>query len=151
MNKRFLVAVLCILAYESTTAQTKRQADTTVYTKPEVVVTAVRADENILEVPLAITIVPQMVLQTQRGYGIDGLLALVPGVVAQSRSGGIDSRIQIRGFGARGAGQRSNAGTSRGIRFYTDGIPETEPDGRTSFDLINTVHASRMHPVVSSP
>ena len=108
----------------------------------EVRVTAVRNEEDLLEIPLAVTVVPPMVLQTQRGYGIDGALTLVPGVIGQSRSGGVDTRIQIRGFGARGAGQRSNAGTSRGIRFYTDGIPETEPDGRTSFDLINTIHAS---------
>lgn len=139
-----ILLVLCL----SASAQEKQ--DTTVYTKPEVVVSAVRAEENILEIPLAITIVPEMVLQTQRGYGVDGLLTLVPGVIGQSRTGGMDSRIQIRGFGARGAGQRSNAGTSRGIRFYTDGIPETEPDGRTSFDLINTVHASRVEVIRSN-
>ncbi len=130
-----------------------RTTDTTrlrSYQGREVRVTAVRDEEDLLEVPLAISVVPPMVLQTQRGYGIDGVLTLVPGVIGQSRSGGIDTRIQIRGFGARGAGQRSNAGTSRGIRFYTDGIPETEPDGRTSFDLINTVHASSIEVIRSN-
>jgi iron complex outermembrane receptor protein len=143
----------CVMAQSSTRPSrdtTRSKTDTTTYMKPEVVVTAVRAEEDIREIPLAITIVPEMVLQTQRGYGLDGLLALVPGVVAQSRSGGIDARVQIRGFGARGAGQRSNAGTSRGIRFYTDGIPETEPDGRTAFDLINTVHASSVEVIRSN-
>ena len=38
---------------------------------------------------------------------------------------------------ARGSGDRSNSGTSRGIRILVDGIPETEPDGRTSFDQID--------------
>lgn len=120
------------------------------YNTREVLVTAIRSEESLLEIPLAISVVAPMVLQTQRGYGLDGLLTLVPGVVAQSRTGGLDARIQIRGFGARGAGQRSNAGTSRGLRFYTDGIPETEPDGRTSFDLINTVHASSVEIVRSN-
>ena len=120
------------------------------YQSREVVVSAIRNEENLLEIPLAVTVVPRMVLQTQRGYGIDGVLTLVPGVIGQSRSGGTDARIQIRGFGARGAGQRSNAGTSRGIRFYTDGIPETEPDGRTSFDLINTFHASSIEVIRSN-
>jgi iron complex outermembrane receptor protein len=120
------------------------------YQSREVVVSAIRDEENLLEIPLAVTVVPRMVLQTQRGYGIDGVLTLVPGVIGQSRSGGTDARIQIRGFGARGAGQRSNAGTSRGIRFYTDGIPETEPDGRTSFDLINTFHASSIEVIRSN-
>lgn len=150
MNSWLIVVVTTALSCSMMTAQTNRRADTTVYTKPEVLVSAVRAEENILEIPLAITVVPEMVLQTQRGYGVDGLLTLVPGVIGQSRSGGMDSRIQIRGFGARGAGQRSNAGTSRGIRFYTDGIPETEPDGRTSFDLINTIHASRVEVIRSN-
>jgi len=145
-----IALVLTYTAVGQTAVEAKEQTDTTVYLKPEILVTAVRAEQNLLEIPLAITLVPPMVLQTQRGFGIDGILTLVPGVVAQSRTGGIDARIQIRGFGSRGAGQRSNAGTSRGIRFYTDGIPETEPDGRTSFDLINTVHASSVEVVRSN-
>ena len=63
--------------------------------------------------------------------------ARVPGVLAQSRSGGMDLRITIRGYGARGAGDRSNAGTMRGVRVMVDGFPETEPDGRTSLDLVD--------------
>ena len=145
-----ILAGITVRSQSVTNATNKERVDTATYTMPHIIVTAVRAEENILEIPLAITIVPSMVLQTQRGFGIDGLLSLVPGVIGQSRSGGIDSRVQIRGFGARGAGQRSNAGTSRGIRFYTDGIPETEPDGRTSFDLINTVHASRVEVIRSN-
>lgn len=66
----------------------------------------------------------------------DGL-SLAPGVLAQSRSGGVDLRITIRGYGARGAGDRSNAGTMRGVRVLLDGFPETEPDGRTSLDLLD--------------
>ncbi|MBI2794894.1 MAG: TonB-dependent receptor [Ignavibacteria bacterium] len=116
----------------------------TTYVDPKdtVVVTSTRSHENILETPMAVTVIPKLVLQSQRGFGMDEALTLVPGVLAQSRSGNTDVRIQVRGFGARGAGERSNAGTSRGIRFYQDGIPETEPDGRTSFDIINMTHAS---------
>lgn len=119
-------------------------SDDTTFVDPKdtVVVTSTRLRENILETPMAVTVVPRLVLQSQRGFGMDEALTLVPGVLAQSRSGNTDVRIQVRGFGARGAGERSNAGTSRGIRFYQDGIPETEPDGRTSFDIINMTHAS---------
>ncbi len=154
---QIMTVVVCwmlVCAWQPSMAQETKPkpaaSDTLVVTRPEVVVTAIRGEEDIREVPLAITIVPPMVLETQRGYGIDGMLTLVPGVIGQSRTGGVDSRVQIRGFGARGAGQRSNAGTSRGIRFYTDGIPETEPDGRTSFDLINSVHASKVEVVRSN-
>src|SRR6185503_12312950 len=71
------------------------------------------------------------------GRGLDEALSLVPGVIAQTRAGGSDVRIMIRGFGARGAGDRSNSGTTRGIRILLDGFPETEPDGRTALDGID--------------
>jgi iron complex outermembrane receptor protein len=102
-----------------------------------VMVTATRFRHRLLDLSLAATIVDSAVLRNTRGYGLDEALRSVPGVLAQSRYGGSDVRITIRGFGSRGAGDRSNAGTSRGIRVLLDGIPETEPDGRTSFDLID--------------
>ncbi|MEO6445020.1 MAG: TonB-dependent receptor [Gemmatimonadaceae bacterium] len=103
-----------------------------------------------LEVPLAVTVLSREQLRLSRGLGIDDALSNVPGVVAQSRSGSSDVRIVIRGFGARGAGDRSNAGTSRGIRVLLDGIPETEPDGRTSFDGIDLGAAQRIDVVRSN-
>jgi len=104
---------------------------------PPLSVTASRASTSLFDVPLAVTLVTAGQLRATRGVGIDEALSLVPGVLAQSRSGGGDVRITIRGFGARGAGDRSNAGTTRGIRVLLDGIPETEPDGRTALDLVD--------------
>jgi iron complex outermembrane receptor protein len=112
------------------------QDSTRARTLPPLSVTASRAATSIFDVPLAVTLVTPDQLRAARGVGIDEALSLVPGVVAQSRSGG-DVRITIRGFGARGAGDRSNAGTTRGIRVLLDGIPETEPDGRTALDLVD--------------
>jgi iron complex outermembrane receptor protein len=89
-------------------------------------------------------------LSTKRGYTLDDAVSKVPGVFAQSRYGASDIRITIRGFGSRGAGDRSNAGTSRGIRVLIDGIPETEPDGRTSFDLVDLAAANRVEVVRSN-
>lgn len=106
-------------------------------TLPTVTVTATRGQGSVLATPLAVTTVGAEELRAVRGVGLDEAMRLVPGVLAQSRSGGTDVRLVIRGFGARGAGDRSNAGTSRGIRVLVDGIPETEPDGRTSFDQID--------------
>lgn len=126
------------------------QVDTLTHRSAEIRVTAVRAEEDLLEVPLAITVVQPKLLGASRLSSLDEALSLVPGAVVQSRSGGVDVRVQIRGFGARGAGERSNAGTSRGLRFYMDGIPETEPDGRTSFDLIDLAAASRIEVVRSN-
>jgi iron complex outermembrane receptor protein len=98
-------------------------------------VIADRLPTDVLQAPIAISEVRGSELGTQRQTGLDDALDAVPGVVAQSRSGAQDVRITIRGFGARGAGERSNAGTTRGIRIQLDGFPLTEPDGRTSLDF----------------
>ncbi len=100
--------------------------------------------------PLAISVVTPAKLATKRGYSLDEALRDMPGVLAQSRSGTSDIRLVIRGFGARGAGDRSNAGTSRGVRVVLDGIPETEPDGRTAFDLVDMAAASRIEVIRSN-
>lgn len=110
--------------------------DTTVTLTP-VVVQAARSDKDITRLPLAVTRVAPRAFYGLPGRGLDDGLGLVPGVLAQSRAGGTDVRITIRGFGARGAGDRSNSGTSRGIRILLDGFPETEPDGRTALDGID--------------
>lgn len=107
-----------------------------------VTVTATRDETAIMTTPLAITKITTATLRGLSGYGLDEALSKAPGVLAQSRYGTSDVRIVIRGFGARGAGDRSNAGTSRGVRFLIDGIPETEPDGRTSFDQMDLAAAS---------
>jgi iron complex outermembrane receptor protein len=102
-----------------------------------VVVDAARSARNPYGIPLALSRIERNGFAATGGRGIDEALALVPGVLAQSRAGGTDVRITIRGFGARGAGDRSNAGTTRGIRILLDGFPETEPDGRTALDDID--------------
>ncbi len=103
-----------------------------------------------LSSPVAISEVLAADLQTERQIGLDEALDTVPGVIAQSRSGGQDVRITIRGFGARGAGERSNAGTTRGIRIQLDGFPLTEPDGRTSLDFADMGSIERVRVVRSN-
>ena len=117
---------------------------------PPLSVTASRTQTSIFDVPLAVTLVGGEQLRARRGVGLDEALTLVPGVLAQSRTGGGDVRISIRGFGSRGAGDRSNAGTSRGVRILIDGIPETEPDGRTSLDLVDLALVERVEIVRSN-
>jgi iron complex outermembrane receptor protein len=117
---------------------------------PPVTITATRHSMNLFAVPLAVTQLKPRDLFGTKGYGLDDALSLVPGVVAQSRYGNQDVRITIRGYGARGAGDRSNAGTSRGIRVLLDGFPETEPDGRTSFDGIDLAAAQSIEVIRSN-
>ena len=131
-------------------AQAPGVPDSAVVRLPEVTATATRSPARILDVPLAVTVVSGDDLRGAAGSRVDQALRAVPGVLAQSRAGGGDVRIVIRGFGARGAGDRSNAGTTRGIRILQDGVPETEPDGRTSLDLVDLGAVEEMEVVRSS-
>ena len=109
-----------------------------------VVVTANREQRSLTQIPFAVSVVGAEQWSGRNGMGMEQALQQVPGVFAQSRYGTSDIRLTIRGFGARGAGDRSNAGTSRGIRVLLDGIPETEPDGRTAFDQIDLATIERV-------
>jgi iron complex outermembrane receptor protein len=124
--------------------------DTVTYQLPPVTTTAARSSQDLLTVPFSVSVVGTEELRGTAARGFDAVLGGIPGVVAQSRSGGLDVRLTIRGFGARGAGERSNAGTSRGVRILSNGFPETEPDGRTAFDLVDLSGAGRIEVVRSN-
>ena len=117
---------------------------------PGVTTVATRNATPVLATPLAITRIEEPDLRSTSGYGVEDALRLVPGVIAQSRYGTSDVRLIIRGFGARGAGDRSNSGTSRGVRVILDGFPETEPDGRTAFDHVDLQTATSVEVVRSN-
>ncbi|MBI5540478.1 MAG: TonB-dependent receptor plug domain-containing protein, partial [Bacteroidia bacterium] len=146
--KRIILFILITISFVQ--AQQKTQTDTLIYEMKQISVTATRYAENLLEIPYAVSILQSQLLKNLRGYGLDEALSTIPGVLAQSRSGNQDVRLVVRGFGARGAGDRSNSGTSRGIRVMVDGIPETEPDGRTSFDQIDLSIADNIEVIRSN-
>jgi len=153
MTKRRFI-LIAVLASAAPDAAAQQSADSTVDSAkvrlPPVTVTATRSTQSVFATPLATSIIGRDRLDDRRAYSIEEALQDVPGVVAQSRYGGSDVRLSIRGFGARGAGDRSNAGTSRGVRILLDGIPETEPDGRTSFDLVDLAAAEKVEVVRSN-
>ena len=146
----FVAASLLTFAAPAASVAQDPDRDTAKVKLPPVTVTATRRATSIFDAPLAVTVIEKKKLETKRGYSLDDAVSAVPGVFAQSRYGASDIRLTIRGFGARGAGDRSNAGTSRGIRVLIDGIPETEPDGRTSFDLVDLAAANRVEVVRSN-
>jgi len=151
---KYFVLMILLGAGSTAFAQKKLSngaaGDSIIYQLQEVTITALRYPEQIVKVPLAISVIGLEKLQNTRGYGMEEALKFVPGVLAQSRAGNQDLRITIRGFGARGAGDRSNAGTSRGIRILLDGAPATEPDGRTAFDFIDLSLAQRIEVIRSN-
>jgi iron complex outermembrane receptor protein len=144
------LALCCLAPYASGAQATPDSAVDSARRIAPVTITATRQSEALVTAPLAVTVIGKTELGNRKGYSLDDVLRSVPGVFAQSRYGTSDVRIVIRGFGARGAGDRSNAGTSRGIRVLLDGIPETEPDGRTSFDLVDLAAARKVEIVRSN-
>jgi iron complex outermembrane receptor protein len=151
MSLKHLAGLAVLLVPAMSLAQAPRDStDSARVRLTPVTVTATRQPTSVFTAPIAVTVVGKPALETKRGYSLDDAVANVPGVFAQSRYGASDVRITIRGFGARGAGDRSNAGTSRGIRVLIDGIPETEPDGRTSFDLVDLAAANHVEVVRSN-
>ena len=141
---------LALCAASTLGAQDAAKKDSTTTSLPTVMVTASRYGRSLFETPLSVTRVSAAQWAGTSGYGLDQALSSVPGVLAQSRYGNSDIRLVIRGFGARGAGDRSNAGTSRGVRVLLDGIPETEPDGRTSFDAFDLLTATSIDVIRSN-
>ena len=151
MRTHLSLALLTSAAASTAAAQTGQTTKPdSARTLPGVSVTATREPAPILRTPLAITKITAPELRATNGYGLEDALSLVPGVVAQSRYGTSDIRLMIRGFGARGAGDRSNSGTSRGVRILLDGFPETEPDGRTAFDHIDLAAAEAVEVIRSN-
>ena len=118
-------------------AAAEASADTAVIPVEGVTVTGSRMPENLMRSPAAISLITRGRFESTRQISLADGLGGIPGVFAQSRAGAQDVRITIRGYGARGNGERSNAGNMRGIRILTDGIPVTEPDGRSSLDLVD--------------
>jgi iron complex outermembrane recepter protein len=137
MKRPLLVLPILLSAALFSVGHAQPSADSIRVHFPIVTSIGTRFAEPWIQVPLSITIIPMKDLAQGKGYGMDEVLSGIPGVFAQSRYGNQDVRLIIRGYGARGAGERSNAGTTRGIRILNNGFPETEPDGRTSFDLVD--------------
>ncbi len=111
-----------------------QQADTTADTVPPsprfrlepIEATVARGSLPAERVPMAITVVNTADLPPGRPeVDLEELLRQVPGVVVGNRhSLANDTRVVVRGFGAR------SAFGVRGVRILLDGIPLTLPDGQ---------------------
>ncbi len=91
-----------------------------------------RSPAKRLETPLSVAVVSGDEFRpAQPSLGLDEALDRVPGVwVQQSGNFAQDTRVSIRGYGAR------SAFGIRGIRVLVDGIPTTLPDGQSELDSI---------------
>lgn len=133
--KKILLLIM-VLAAGSLFAQDV--ADTTDYETDEVIITATRTEQKIIDIPFSVQRVSQSEWKSSRRMGVNEILTNVPGLILQPRYGNHDVRVAIRGFGTR-----SNTGI-RGVRILLDGIPESEPDGQTRIEALDFTAISKI-------
>lgn len=112
----------------------------------EIVITGTRTEQQLGDVPLAISLVDMRHIQLGRQeLSLDESLARVPGLFMQNRYNfAQDLRVSIRGFGSR-----ASFGI-RGIKVFADGIPVTLPDGQSGTDDLDIGSAERIE-VIRGP
>lgn len=104
----------------------------------EVSVTATREARTTREVPQAIAVVGKEKIEKKRMFNLKEALEGIPGVQADSKNGGSDVRLIIRG-----AGVKATYGI-REIMVLRDGVPVTDPDSLTRLDFIDMQDIERV-------
>ena len=110
----------------------------TVVAAPLPTVTATRTERATAEVPAGVTTVTREDIKNTRMFGMKEALDGISGVQSETKNGGYDSRLIIRG-----AGLKARYGV-REIMVLLDGVPITDPDGLSRFDFIDTQLVDRI-------
>jgi len=101
-------------------------------------VTATREARATKDVPQSIAVVNSETIEATKAQNIKDLITGIPGVLVDSKNGGYDARLIIRG-----AGLKAPYGV-REIMVLRDGVPMTDPDTMTRFDFIDTQDIERV-------
>ncbi|HSV29664.1 MAG TPA: TonB-dependent receptor [Candidatus Omnitrophota bacterium] len=104
----------------------------------EISVTATRAERATKDVPQSITVVGSERIESEKMMNIKDALQGTPGVQIDSKNGGYDVRLVVRGAGV------NTAYGVREIMVLRDGVPMTDPDSFTLFDRIDTQDIERI-------
>jgi len=135
-NFRLIIFLFITFFFKIIFAQDAR--DTIEYETDEVVISATRTEQKLIDIPFSVQRVDQGQWKSSRKMGMNDVLSNIPGLWLQSRYGNHDVRVSIRGFGSR-----SNSGI-RGVRILLDGIPESEPDGQTRLEALDFTAISKI-------
>lgn len=104
----------------------------------EVTVTATREARLSADVPQAIAVVGKEALAEKKMFNVKEALQDIPGVLIDSKNGGSDARLIIRGAGLKAAyGIRE-------IMVLRDGVPLSDPDSFTRLDFVDTQDIERI-------
>ena len=94
-------------------------------------ITATKIERASKEVPQSVAVIDEKQIERENAMNINDVIDNIPGVQAISKNNGYDSRLIIRG-----AGLKAPYGV-REIMVIRDGVPMTDPDSFTRFDLID--------------
>ncbi|MES9883798.1 MAG: TonB-dependent receptor [Sedimenticola sp.] len=131
-------AILLTLSYGSLQSAHAEEATGTDEALDTISVTASRIERGTKEVPAAITVIDQALIDKKRMFNIKDAIQGIPGVLIDSKSSSYSTRLIIRG-----AGQKANYGV-REIMVIRDGVPMTDPDSFSRFDFIDTQDIERI-------
>lgn len=98
----------------------------------EISVTATRTERATKEIPAGIDTVSKEDIKNTRMFNLKEALTGISGVQSESKNGGYDSRLIIRG-----AGLKARYGV-REIMILLDGVPITDPDGMSRLDFVDS-------------
>jgi iron complex outermembrane receptor protein len=101
-------------------------------------VTATREARTTAEVPQAIAVIGKEAMEQKKMFNVKEALQETPGVLIDSKNGGFDARLIIRGAGLKAAyGIRE-------IMVLRDGVPLSDPDSFTRLDFVDTQDIERI-------
>jgi iron complex outermembrane receptor protein len=104
----------------------------------EITITATRDARPTKRVPQAIAVIGKERIAETNMFNVKEVISGTPGVLIESKNGGYDARLIIRGAGLKAAyGVRE-------IMVLRDGVPLTDPDSFTRFDWIDTQDIERI-------
>jgi len=120
-----------VKAAENPSSETVESMDT-------ISITSSRVERNTKDVATSLSVIDNTKIEQSKMFNIKDGIQGTPGVFVDSKNGGYDVRLIIRG-----AGQKANYGV-REIQILRDGIPMTDPDSFSRFDFIDPQDIERI-------
>lgn len=105
------------VAEAQTTSQPEEAADTS--NPDDIIVTARRRDERLLDAPVAITAIGGETLSQYQATRVADIATLVPSLIAGKAASGSSASIFLRGVGSTAL----SAGFDQSVSFVVDGLP----------------------------
>lgn len=110
-------------AQDAEAASTADDAEPDAATSQDIIVTAQKRDQTLIQVPQAMSVVSGATLESHQATSLVDYAALVPGLTLQQESPG-ESRVILRGI--------NTGGSSPTVAIYVDDVPFGSSTGQTN-------------------